>query len=266
MQIIKLGGSVITDKRRYRRFKGKTTWKILGEIAGVQREKKVCDIMIVHGAGSFGHIKAKQYSLDAGKNEDVNKQAEGFAKVHYDVRSLNLKIMEMLYKLKLPAVSIPPLCVALNSNGKLKSLAMERFRDAMENGLVPVTFGDVVFDEEKCFSICSGDDLALKLAEIFDAERVIFLCDIPGIYEKFPPDKTTKILSEITPELIADLKARVPAFDVTGGIFGKVQKSFEFLINTGKKLEIWIISGRDNISIRNALIGNDIRGTKVVIK
>ncbi|MCX8174370.1 MAG: isopentenyl phosphate kinase [Thermoplasmata archaeon] len=263
MQIIKLGGSVITDKKRYCRFRKQVVGKIAGEL------KRAADagekFVIVHGAGSFGHIKAREYQLNLGRNPKIGDQHLGFARVHLDVRTLNLKIMECLNKHGISAVSLPPLSIALNSAGKLKVLDVGAFERALSNSLVPVTFGDVVFDEKLGFSICSGDDLTLKLGAHFLPERVIFVCDVPGVYADFPPKKHTAILKEISPSDISNLSKANPEFDVTGGIFGKIQKCFTFL-EERKTTEIWVISGRNFDNFRNALIGKDIQGTKVVIK
>ncbi|MEM3396729.1 MAG: isopentenyl phosphate kinase [Thermoplasmata archaeon] len=263
MHVIKLGGSVITDKKRYRRFRRKIVEKIASEIKrATDADEK---IMIVHGAGSFGHIKAKEYQLQFGRNLKIRNQNFGFATVHHDVRTLNHRVMETLMRVGVPAISLPPLATALNSGGTLKSLDVRKFEESLANSLLPVTFGDVVFDEKMGFSICSGDDLTLCLAAHFKPERVIFVCDVPGVYADYPPKKGTAILEEISPDFLGNLKAANPEIDVTGGIFGKVQKCFEFL-KTKENVEIWIISGRDFVNLRNALIGKDIHGTKVVIK
>ncbi|MEM4160481.1 MAG: isopentenyl phosphate kinase [Thermoplasmata archaeon] len=263
MQIIKLGGSLITDKRRYRKFRRQIVERIAQEVKEAWEAGK--RVIVVHGAGSFGHIKAREYQLQAGRSQKIKKQSLGFTKVHCDVRWLNLRIMEAFYKAGLPAVSLPPISIARNSYGKLKEMDVERFRDALGESLLPITFGDVVFDEKLGFSICSGDDLVLRLATHFRPERIIFLCDVPGIYAAYPPKKNEEILREISPEYITTLKTASPGIDVTGGIFGKIQKCFEFLSGE-RESEIWIISGRNIENFRNALIGKDIQGTKVVIK
>ena len=58
MHIIKLGGSVITAKGRYRTFMQKATSRIIEEIAQIKDQ-----IIIVHGGGSFGHIPAHRYGI-----------------------------------------------------------------------------------------------------------------------------------------------------------------------------------------------------------
>jgi isopentenyl phosphate kinase len=259
MQVIKLGGSVITDKREYRKFNRSATKKIVAEISRIDGQ-----FILVHGAGSFGHIKAREYALHMGKRSDVENQEIGFSLVHSDVRDLNLRIMNVLRESALPAVSIPPFNAVINENGKIKRINMEHFRTALALGLVPVTFGDVVFDEKTGFSICSGDDLTLELARSFNAHRVLFLCDVDGVYDRPPNASGAKLLPEISPETIQHLGSARHA-DVTGSIYGKVQKCIEFL-EAGNATEVWILSGKNMRNLRNALIGKPFIGTKVVIK
>ena len=59
--ILKLGGSVITRKDEGRAEVNKDNLaRLSGEIADAQKEKKFL-VVIVHGAGPFGHILAKAY-------------------------------------------------------------------------------------------------------------------------------------------------------------------------------------------------------------
>lgn len=58
MIIVKLGGSVITDKAEYRRFRADTVARLASEIASSGER-----VIVVHGAGSFGHILAKENAL-----------------------------------------------------------------------------------------------------------------------------------------------------------------------------------------------------------
>ena len=58
MIIVKLGGSVITDKSRYRTFRREITKEIIDVISEFEEE-----LILVHGGGSFGHIMAKRYGF-----------------------------------------------------------------------------------------------------------------------------------------------------------------------------------------------------------
>ncbi|MHB8562233.1 MAG: amino acid kinase family protein, partial [Thermoplasmataceae archaeon] len=87
MIIIKLGGSVITDKSRYRTFRREITKKIIDVISEFEEE-----LILVHGGGSFGHIMAKRYGFPGSVNM---KNKNGIALIHNDMESLDQKLVEM---------------------------------------------------------------------------------------------------------------------------------------------------------------------------
>lgn len=78
MIIIKIGGSVITDKNsKYPKLNKKNLKRVC---------KEICEVMpfpliLVHGAGSFGHPIVKKYDIIANPNK------KGFCIVHYWVKS-----------------------------------------------------------------------------------------------------------------------------------------------------------------------------------
>ena len=59
--VIKLGGSVITDKSAAFKANYRSMNAIATELAKVRDR-----LILLNGAGSFGHIPVKQYGLDKG--------------------------------------------------------------------------------------------------------------------------------------------------------------------------------------------------------
>ena len=57
MIVVKIGGSLITDKSRYRTFRRSAAEKI---VSAISRENPA---VVVHGGGSFGHIASRKYNL-----------------------------------------------------------------------------------------------------------------------------------------------------------------------------------------------------------
>ena len=82
MIILKIGGSVITNKAQENTFKKGIMDRLSKEIKTSGKK-----IMIVHGAGSFGHITAKKYGLQNGFQD--TKQIKGFSLTHLSVQKLN---------------------------------------------------------------------------------------------------------------------------------------------------------------------------------
>ena len=101
MFIIKLGGSVITDKSKKYSFRKEVADNLSKAIK--KSNKKV---IIVHGAGSFGHILAKKYELNSGHKND--RQLRGFSLTHTMVQKLNTMVLDSLHNNGIDAVSISP--------------------------------------------------------------------------------------------------------------------------------------------------------------
>jgi len=243
MIVIKLGGSVITDKEKDSHFNKRITYRLAEEIASAGKKA-----LIVHGAGSFGHPQAKRYRLNEGF-VDKKRQVEGISLTHFSVRVLNLKVMEALRHAGIPAVSIPPFPFIDDS-------FIEKAKVAVKNGLVPVTFGDVVLDGN--VSIISGDILMEIFAREFEVERAIFVTNVDGIYED--PERKDSLIKECTVKELEKVffKGNAGA-DVTSGMAGKV-KSIKEIAYSG--VEVDVINGRKPGRLKDAINGI-VAGTRV---
>jgi isopentenyl phosphate kinase len=243
MIAIKLGGSVITDKEKESHFNKRITYRLAEEIASAGKK-----VIIVHGAGSFGHPQAKRYRLNEGF-VDKKRQVEGISLTHFSGRVLNLKVMEALRHAGIPAVSIPPFPFIDES-------FVEKAKVAVKNGLVPVTFGDVILDGN--VSIVSGDYLMEIFSKEFDVERAIFVTNVDGIYRE--PGKKETLIRECTVEELENVffKSNAGA-DVTSGMAGKV-KSIKEIAYSG--VEVDVINGRKPGRLKDVINGI-VAGTRV---
>ncbi len=234
MILVKLGGSIITNKAIYKEFREETVRKI------VERLPKE-DLTIVHGAGSFGHILVDKYKLTEG---DLNKKSE-FAQVEIDMLELNLKILKILHENGIPGVSIPP-----HANDSI-----EIFKKYVSSGFIPVTFGDVVVDDK--IRIISGDDLMLKLAEEFHPEKTIFITDVDGIFDKNPKEPNAKLIKILDRNF--NPKTALNVIDVTGGISHKI----EIMRKIAEVSEVYVINGNYPERISAVIEGKEFVGTIV---
>jgi isopentenyl phosphate kinase len=217
MYIIKFGGSVITDKRKKCYFKQGIMNRLASELKHANKE-----IILIHGAGSFGHILAKKYKLNDGYRQ--KKQIEGFALTQAMVQRLNNLVLASLHNYNLPAVSIPPHAVLSLSNHKQSRVNYSIFQKYLDLGFMPVSFGDVALDRKLGFSICSGDLLVQLLAAEFKPEKVIFVFDEDGLYTANPKDdRNATFVEEITTKDLDKLTTQLNAHaDVTKGMKGKL--------------------------------------------
>lgn len=255
--LVKLGGSVITDKERLRRFRKTACTRLCGELKPAKD-----DLIVIHGAGSFGHIRAAkaQLRLGVGKN-DLDKLRQ-VALVHRDVRDLNAKVLGCMAKKRLHGFSLAPHTVASFSKGKMIGFCPEKFEMLLDNDMIPVSFGDVVPDRELTFSICSGDLLMLALAEHFRPEMAVFVADVDGVFDKDPKKhKGAKLLREISKDNIGKVSAGTRDKDVTGAMRGKLARMVEI---AGHCENTIILNGNAQGRLGSALRGEDTVSTKVV--
>lgn len=213
--ILKIGGSVITDKRS----EDGLAWeeeiiRIAREISGFEGK-----LIIVHGAGSYGHPQAKRYALTEGFH------AEGAVVTHNAVKALNRIVVGILNDEGVNAISVHPMCCTIAKNGRISEMYLGSIRLMLEKGLVPVLHGDVVMDEVKGVSIISGDQVIPYLATQLQASRIGVGSAADGVF-----DDKGETIPVITSENFEEVKAYIggsAGTDVTGGMLGKVLEMLE---------------------------------------
>jgi len=255
MFIIKLGGSVITDKSKKYSYKQELVSRLSAEIKKANQE-----IILVHGAGSFGHILAKEYDLNAGYKND--KQLQGFSLTHAMVQKLNTMVLDSLHEKDIAAVSIPPHTILKLDNHELLKIDYSIFQDCLDKGFVPVTFGDVALDKKIVFSICSGDFLVQLLTEHFKPEKVIFVIDEDGIYTSNPKiNKNAELVDSISINELEKLTTSADSHaDVTGGMGGKI----ETIKNIAKhNVDTILVNGNKPDRLYKVLVGEETTCTIV---
>ena len=255
MFVVKLGGSVITDKSKKYFFRKEVTDKLSIEIKKANK-----DIILVHGAGSFGHILAKEYTLNQGYKND--EQLQGFSLTHAMVQKLNSLVLSSLHDNGIAAVSIPPHAILKLDDHKPVKMDYNVFRNYLDKGFTPVTFGDVALDEKLGFSICSGDLLLQMLAEHFKPEKVIFALDEDGLYTSNPKiDKNAEFIEKSTIDELENLTTSSNRYaDVTKGMEGKIE-TIKNIANLG--IDIVLLNGNIDNRLYDTLIGKETKHTLI---
>ncbi|UCE72979.1 MAG: isopentenyl phosphate kinase family protein [Methanomassiliicoccales archaeon] len=258
MFIIKFGGSVITDKRRKNTFDAARTGRLVSEI-NLAHKKTI----VVHGAGSFGHILAKKFELHMGFKKQ--EQIRALAEVQRDVKELNLMVLNAFLENEISAVSLAPSAFLLNENGLVKSMEPSLMKGYFDMGITPISFGDVVLDEALKFSICSGDQLMLEFARAFHPEKAIFVADIDGIFTSDPAaDPNAELIPVINGDSFpAVKKTESTVDDVTGGIFGKLDIMFKI---AALGVETLIVNGTVENRLKDALSDKEVISTRIESK
>ena len=255
MIILKIGGSVITDKTKEGSFRKEVMDALAKNIKKANKE-----IILIHGAGSFGHIQAKKYKLDKGYSR--KDQLHGFAITHEMVQRLNTLVLKSLQNAGINAVSISPHSVVKLNDHKLAEMNYNMFEEYLEKRFTPVTFGDVVLDKKLSFSICSGDLLSLELARHFKPKKVIFAIDEDGLYTSNPKiNKNAKLIESTTINQIEKLSTSLDAHaDVTGGMKGKLE-IIKNIANLG--IDTILVNGNKPNRLYKVLVEKDAKSTTI---
>jgi len=256
--VLKLGGSVITEKDRPLTPNLQAIGRLAEEIA----RAKVSPIVIVHGGGSYGHPIAKTYRIAGGFKDQA--QLVGFSKTHEAMVSLNRLVVENLLDRRLPAFGMAPSSFILTSKGRIQVFQGELLTRAIKTGLIPVLYGDAVLDTDQGFAILSGDQIAALLAVKLKAERLIMGVDVDGLYDSNPKtDSSARLISRLTLEEVSELANKIggaEVSDVTGGMLGKVS---ELMAPVARGIETVIVNALKPDYVYRALKGEKVVGTRI---
>lgn len=213
--VLKLGGSVITDKERPETVDEEAlaaASAAIGEaIAASDR-----DLILVHGGGSFGHYHADRHGVSASVG---TQDAAAVREIHQAMTTLNASVLAALADADVPAVPVRPLSgCARDATGDL-SYALSPVETLLGEGFLPVLHGDVVAHTGAGATILSGDELVVRLADGLDADRVGLCAGVPGVL-----DREGDVIDRI--DAYDDVAATLGTSedtDVTGGMAGKVE-------------------------------------------
>lgn len=197
--------------------------------------KRETRLVVVHGAGSFGHFEAKEYGLAVGSQRDGDmplRHRIGAALCRQAVTRLNHMVVSALIDKGVPAMGVSPFptTTTYGSGVAEKDGSISHVQRLLERGYVPVVHGDFVFDQKRKFSILGGDAILERVcADLKPApSRAVFVTDVAGIYDR-PPGSPgePRLLERIrvdprTGRALDTFETSELGHDVTGGIAAKV--------------------------------------------
>jgi len=229
LYLIKIGGSVCTAKQKN---KAKVQRGIVKQICSELTNAGIgqtFNAIIVHGAGSFGHSLVKHHRVNDGVKTE--KQLAAARKIQQSVYGLNKEIVALLREENIFAVGIKPHEICMQKNKRLISVNLAPIKKALQCGLVPVLYGDMVPDETLGLSVMSGDALMPWLAVKFKPTAAFYGTDVAGVYSADPiKNRKAKLIMHVTRANYLRLLKKATgssAIDVTGGMRGKLEKLSE---------------------------------------
>ncbi len=212
--VLKLGGSVITDKDRDETVDGESLDAAADAIGDAVDD--LDGLVVVHGGGSFGHPNAAAYDVST---TEGTRDPDGVLAIHGAMKTLNQFVLRRLREHDVPAVPVHPLSAASRDASGALSLPTQQVRTLLGEGFVPVLHGDVIAHAGEGVTVLSGDELVVELADGVDADRVGLCSAVPGVL-----DADEEVIAQVDAyEDVASVLGASDATDVTGGMAGKVR-------------------------------------------
>ena len=242
MILIKLGGSIITNKEKPLSARRKTIDNILKQVRKIKEPK-----IIVHGGGSYGHYWSVKYGMHT---KPAKYDLKGVSVVKNSMIELNKIILDAAVKNKLDPYSLPPTDF-MNGNRSIKSKILT-INDIAKSGLTPITYGDALWYGQKKSYILSGDVIMTTLAKALKPRLSIFALNVDGVYSNMKSKK-----------LIYDFRKEKPSIstnkmDVTGGMTRKITEAAKM---SRSGLKVFFANGNKPQRITDAVSGKKFEGT-----
>jgi isopentenyl phosphate kinase len=269
---LKLGGSLITDKTQAYTARLDKLADLAAQIAAALNADPGLSLVLGHGSGSFGHTAGKEYRTRDGidrssANPSISRKSEearfwrGFSLVWFQAARLDHIVINALHTAGVQAVALAPVSAVMARQGKLTHWNLDPLRAALAARLVPVVYGDVIFDETLGGTILSTEDLFEALARELQPQQILLAGLESAVWADFPARKQR--VEKLTPDTFGKIKSQIGlshGVDVTGGMESKVKQMLA-LVSEYPNMSAQIFSGDEAGNIQKALTGENLGTT-----
>jgi isopentenyl phosphate kinase len=242
MILIKLGGSIITNKEKPLSVRRNTIDSISKNLRKIDEP-----IIIVHGGGSYGHYWSVKYDIHT---KERKYDLRGVAITKNSMIELNKIILDSLLKNKLNPYCLPPTDFMSGNKPILKKI--KEIEKIAKSGFIPVTYGDALWYGQKKTYILSGDKIMTYLARILKPRLCIFALNEDGLYSDL---KSKKLIYELKNERPSISKNKM---DVTGGMTRKVEEASKI---SKSGINVFFVNGNKPERIVKAVKNRTFEGT-----
>jgi len=253
---IKLGGSLITDKTLPYTVRPEKLTELAAEIKSALAREPNLRIVLGHGSGSFGHFAVKEHFPKLEIHD--KKDWIGFNEVWYRASQLNRHVMDTLHDAGIPSIAIQPSASVIAKNGAVEHWELTPLQHALDAGIVPVIFGDMIFDNVKGGTVLSTEVLMFYLAHQLKPSRILLAGLEAAVWADFPArQQRVEKVTRKTYDSIAGKVGGSHGADVTGGMKSKVEEMLR-LVEDIPQMTVQIFSGEESGNLEKVLLGEQL--------
>jgi len=257
---VKLGGSLITDKRRPESVRRAVLRRLAQEIAEGSRRGRARWIL-GHGGGSFGHAAAARHRLNRGPLEPG--QLAGVSITQDRAARLHRIVIAELERAGVHPFSLAPSSLLTADAGRPVAARLEPLELALAHGLTPVVFGDVVLDRSWGACVCSTEQVFLTLIRRlrrrgYAVRRALWLGETEGVYDRGGGTIARATRADVR-RILRHVEGAAGA-DVTGGMAHRLRAAARL---AGLGVRSLILDGRVPGRLLEAAAGRRVPGTVV---
>lgn len=265
LTIIKLGGSLLTDKSVPYTSKDTTIKEVAREIKECLDLRLIEDLIIVHGVGSFGHPPVLEHNLHQGFQG--KHQLIPLSQTQQSVNKFRILLANELINVGVPVNLLHASSIFVSEKMQISNFFLESVKGFLSLGMIPLIGGDMLFDKKMGFCVGSGDQISTLLSKELNAEKMIFATDVSGIHEKDPKsDPDSPIINNLSIEDVEEVinnMGKSVLKDASGTMKGKLKSLMPLKELIIKGFEISIISMNSYGNLISLLKGELTKFTKI---
>lgn len=256
MFVVKIGGSLITNKDAYcspDKVKIKEFAKLIKENWSILKG----NLILVLGGGSYGNGVPIRYNIADSQQEWDEKNLLMMTTKMFEWMN---EVCQIFREEGIPCYPFQTSSYCTTNKGNLNTCNIEPIKHCLNLGILPITSGDLTFDNNKKFVIYSSDNVPEMFIKRLNVKKVVILTDVEGIYEDL---KTKKLIKEVTPQNYSDIlnmAGNSQKQDVTGGMNNKLKALLRISQEGATSI---ICNGKDTQNLFRALYDDTPPGTVI---
>ncbi len=266
--VIKLGGSLLTDKTKPYTYRKDVLENAAIEIKECMDEGLIDQVVLLHGVGSYGHPPVLQHKLHKGFIGE--EQLLPLSETQESVGEFRHIIVKQLQQSGIPVCLMYPSSMMKADKMQITDMYLDSLKGFLSVGMVPLLGGDILIDASMGWSVGSGDQMAVLVATELNAKHLIFISDVKGIYDSDPKvDPDSHLIEHIDLNDLDSALAKMGksgVVDASGAMKGKL-KSIEPIKSQIKQgMNVALLSLMEPGTLKGFLKGEKVPATRIAVK